>query len=91
MPESDRVKERRAAGLCTSCGQEEALPGRTRGERCAKAAREAEAERRERAAKSGLCEACMRSQRAPGRGNRCDPCADKYLEKQLERDRARRA
>lgn len=91
MPEAARVAERRAAGLCIACGTEDALPGRVRGERCAQTAREAAAERRAEARRAGLCEACMRRKAKPGRGRRCDACADKYLARQLERDRERRA
>lgn len=91
MPEAERSAARRAAGLCVTCGVEEAEPGRSRGPACAERAREQAAERRALAAKKGLCEACMSRKRAKGRGNRCAICADKYLAAQLERDRAKRA
>jgi len=90
MPEPDRAAERRAAGLCTSCGSEPHVPGRTRCERCLEDARERARERRERAARGGLCEACMRRRRAAGRGNRCAACADRYLARQLDREREKR-
>lgn len=90
MPERERVEERRAAGLCTGCGQDAPAPGRAKCEACLEAARQVAAARRELAGEQGLCEACMRRKRAPGRGNRCKTCADKYLARQLKRDRERR-
>lgn len=81
-----RYDDRLAAGLCAECGVAKHQEGRTRCVDCAERARQAAALRREIARRRGLCEACMRTPRAPGRGNRCRPCADKYLRAQLERD-----
>ena len=87
MPDQARLEARRAAGLCIACGQDDAADGRTKCERCLAVARQAAAKRRALAAKQGLCEACMVRHAEPGRGRRCSACADKYLARQLERDR----
>jgi hypothetical protein len=90
VPEASRAAARREAGLCTACGTGEPAEGRGKCEACLVAARASAAARRDRAAAKGLCEACMRRKRAAGRGNRCGPCADKYLAVQNKRAKARR-
>lgn len=91
MPESSRYSARVEAGLCGACGRRKHRRGRSTCKVCAAAKNAQAAERRERAAARGLCEACMAAPRVEGRGNRCDPCADRYLVGQRKRDRARRA
>lgn len=91
MPEADRRAARLEAGLCAECGVVAHVEGRTRCEGCLARARQLAAERRELAARRGICEACMRRKVSAGRGRRCAPCADRYLARQLERERKARA
>jgi hypothetical protein len=88
MPERSRYAERRADGVCTSCGTNTPAAGRVRCEDCLEAARKLASERRELAATLGLCEACMRAKRARGK-TRCNACAERWNERQRERERGK--
>lgn len=87
MPEADKRAARLAEGLCGSCGVEPRAEERTECEACLAKKRAWSAARRVEAARRGVCEACMRRKAARGRGRRCASCADKYLARQLARDR----
>ena len=90
MPDATRRAARLEAGLCAACGVEPHEEGRTRCKGCGERQREQDAQRRADARKRGLCDACGKRRAAKGRGQRCNACADKYLVKQLERDRVKR-
>lgn len=82
-----RREMRLREGLCVQCGQDDHEPDRTRCVTCAEDAADRAAKRRAYAASQGLCDACIRRKAARGRGGRCKHCADRYLHRQLKRDR----
>ena len=78
-----RTTERRAQGLCVTCGKCPPAPGRSRCEPCAAKKRPAERARHRRRSAAriaaGLCPKCGKRPPAPHR-SQCEPC--------LEKDRA---
>ena len=89
-----RAEDRRAKGLCLSCGKHPPAPDRTRCESCALKRREADVERHRRQTADrvarGLCPRCGRTEPVPGLAL-CETCNGKRNQAGRARDARLRA